>query len=56
MTPTLGSMIEWRRANGKMNRMVVDLIHRDGDDIWLFGWWGTSWAAVKQTVVLGVRK
>ena len=55
MTPTIGSTIEWRRANGKVSRMVVDLIHRDGEDIWLFGSWGTSWAAVNQKFVLGVK-
>lgn len=56
MTPTIGSLIEWRRGNGKVSRMVVDLIHRDAEDIWLFGSWGTSWAAVNQKFVLSVRR
>lgn len=56
MTPAIGHLIEWCRGNGKISRMVVDRIHHADDDIWLFGWWGASWAAVNQKFVLSVKQ
>ena len=58
MTPQIGNTTQWRRANGRMVQMVVDLIHRESTgEVWLFGRQTEAgvFVAVNQTQVIGCR-
>ncbi|MDH4186359.1 MAG: hypothetical protein OEV08_05130 [Nitrospira sp.] len=58
MTPTIGNRIQWRRADGRMVHMLVDLIHDTNDERWLFGTLSVhdGFVAVNQKYVLGVKR
>lgn len=32
----VGDRVRWRRSNGAMTTMVVDMIHEQDGDVWLF--------------------
>ena len=56
MRPEPGHTVQWRRGNGRMVQILVDLVHEQDGERWLFGRQvdGGYFVAVNQKFVLGV--
>lgn len=57
MTPQPGSTITYRKPNGRVYTMRVDLVHETAEERWLFSAVspGGGWVAVNSKWVLGVK-
>lgn len=53
-----GSRVRWRRADGRMVHVLVDLVHDSEDERWLFSTIGDTgqFVAVNSRVVLSVER
>jgi hypothetical protein len=57
MRPEPGHTIQWRRQNGQVVQMRVDVVHEIDGERWLFSVMskGGGFIAVNQKFVLGVK-